>query len=212
MQKSLVGFTEDVTLVLWLYNINVWNYYPEGHNILSLKYSHEKKRSDPFKNSGKPWYHKAWVSPNLFTGPWRKQADSHSELPLSILRKKGLEWKRTQIKAENCQLRPGHPLLYLWNFYLGYNIWTEWKESASWDRLGWMCPKGRQRAEPSQAKFTNTGNFWDISLPVGQCISHLSMFKNHQGCKFLSLKRHSDLWTLVKHLRVRSFSKHSRRF
>lgn len=36
MQKNLVCFIADVTHVIQLYNINVWNDFPEGHSVLRI--------------------------------------------------------------------------------------------------------------------------------------------------------------------------------
>lgn len=37
MQKNLAGFIEDVTFVIQLYNINVWNDFPEGHSVICIR-------------------------------------------------------------------------------------------------------------------------------------------------------------------------------
>lgn len=148
--------------------------------------------------------------------PDLKQALSNSELFLSILRKKGPRYPSfvtPKLRVANSDLT------ILWYIYKSFSWATiqrqSGKESVSWDSLGWICPKVRQglKEEGSRAFICiNRSKFWDLCLPLGQYISYFSMCKNHQGCKFLSLTRHSDLWTLVKHLRIKTFSKHSRRF
>lgn len=114
-----------------------------------------------------------------------------------------LNGPRSKFKVANS----GLPILC--NIY-GTFIWAtihrrSGRESESWASLGWMCPKGKlglKEAESRAFICINRGQFWDLSLPVGQRISHFHVCRNYLECKFLSLTRDSDLWSLVKGLKL----------